>query len=112
MIGSYTLLSANRGSVVAQLRDARVLITGGAGLVGSHIADQLIDEGVQKIVILDNFVRGCRQNLAQAIPSGKIEIVEGDILDRALKNHAWLLTFWPGAPSMFWKLLTKRTSRK
>jgi len=69
---------------VAQLRDARVLITGGAGLVGSHIADQLIDEGVQKIVILDNFVRGCRQNLAQAIPSGKIEIVEGDILDRDL----------------------------
>ena len=41
----------------------RVLITGGAGLVGSHIADLLVREGNPEIIVLDNFVRGRRENL-------------------------------------------------
>lgn len=65
----------------------RVLITGGAGLIGSHIADQLIRRADQKgygeIVILDNFVRGRRENLAWALANGDVTIVEGDISDRA-----------------------------
>lgn len=63
------------------LENARVLITGGAGLVGSHIADLLIPEGVAEIVVLDNFVRGTRGNIAGALASGKVKIVEGDIRD-------------------------------
>ena len=62
----------------------RVLITGGAGLVGSHIADQLVRIGGYEIVILDNFVRGRRENLASAIGHGRVQIVEGDIRDTAL----------------------------
>jgi UDP-glucose 4-epimerase len=62
----------------------RALITGGAGLIGSHIADQLLDEGFQEIVVLDNFTRGRRQNLERAISSGKVTIVEGDIRDAKL----------------------------
>jgi UDP-glucose 4-epimerase len=73
---------------MAGLRGARVLITGGAGLVGSHIADQLIGEEVAEIIILDNFVRGRRENLANAIASGKITIVEGDICDARIVQHA------------------------
>lgn len=69
---------------MADLSNARILITGGAGLVGSHIADQLIDEGVEKIIVLDNFVRGTRKNIASAMSSGKIEIIEGDIRDAEL----------------------------
>jgi UDP-glucose 4-epimerase len=61
-----------------------ILITGGAGLIGSHIADLLIREDVGEIVILDNFVRGSRQNLAAAFASGKIRVVEGDIRNREL----------------------------
>jgi UDP-glucose 4-epimerase len=64
------------------MRDNRVLITGGAGLVGSHIADRLVGEGVAEIVVFDNFVRGRRENLATATASGKVTIVEGDIRDR------------------------------
>ncbi|ACU35681.1 NAD-dependent epimerase/dehydratase family protein [Actinosynnema pretiosum subsp. pretiosum] len=63
------------------LRDARVLITGGAGLIGSTIADQLVDEGVAEIVVLDNLVRGRMANLATADASGKVRFVEGDIRD-------------------------------
>src|ERR1043165_7407823 len=59
----------------------RVLITGGAGLVGSHIADLLVREGNPEIVVLDNFVRGRRENLAWATANGRVKIVEGDILD-------------------------------
>ena len=40
------------------MQPVRVLITGGAGLIGSHIADLLVDEGNHEIVVLDNFVRG------------------------------------------------------
>ena len=66
------------------MRNSRVLITGGAGLVGSHIADQLVKKGATKIVILDNFVRGRRENLAWALANGPVTIVEGDIRDRKL----------------------------
>jgi UDP-glucose 4-epimerase len=59
----------------------RALITGGAGLIGSHIADRLVAEGFEEIVVLDNLTRGRRQNLARAMASGKVTIVEGDIRD-------------------------------
>lgn len=62
----------------------RVLITGGAGLVGSHIADLLVKEGTSEIVIVDNFTRGRRENLAWARENGHVVLVEGDIRDREL----------------------------
>jgi UDP-glucose 4-epimerase len=57
----------------------RVLITGGAGLIGSHIADALVDAGASEIVVLDDFSRGRRENLSGAIASGRVRIVEGDV---------------------------------
>lgn len=66
------------------MRNKRVLITGGAGLIGSHIADVVAREEPQEILILDNFVRGRRENLHQAASTGRVRIIEGDIRDRAL----------------------------
>jgi UDP-glucose 4-epimerase len=68
------------------LRDARVLVTGGAGLIGSHIADRLVQESVAEIVVLDNFVRGRADNLSNARHRGRVTIVEGDVCDRAGVN--------------------------
>lgn len=68
----------------ASVQLKRVLITGGAGLIGSHIADQLVDRGVGEIVVLDNFVRGRRENLEYACARGNVTIVDGDLRDRAL----------------------------
>jgi UDP-glucose 4-epimerase len=62
----------------------RALITGGAGLVGSHIADLLVDEKLSEIVVLDNFSRGRDQNIAAAAARGHITVVDGDIRDKAL----------------------------
>jgi UDP-glucose 4-epimerase len=62
----------------------RVLITGGAGLIGSHIADRLVRGGVSEVVVFDNFLRGRRENLAWALANGRVTIVKGEIRDRAL----------------------------
>jgi UDP-glucose 4-epimerase len=62
----------------------RALITGGAGLIGSHIADRLVAEGFEEIVILDNLTRGRKKNLEAALASGRVTIVEGDIRDADL----------------------------
>lgn len=62
--------------------DKRALITGGAGLIGSHIADLLLEASPAiHVVVLDNFVRGTRANLERAAASGRLTIIDGDIRD-------------------------------
>lgn len=66
------------------LADSHVLVIGGAGFVGSHIVDQLLEEPVAKVTVLDNFVRGTRENLAEAAQDERVRIVDGSVLDREL----------------------------
>lgn len=66
------------------LRGKRVLVTGGAGFVGSHIVDQLVAAQCSSIVVIDNMVRGRVANLLPSLASGRVELVNGDIRDRAL----------------------------
>lgn len=66
------------------MRGERAFITGGAGAVGSNIADQLVRAGAEEVVVLDNFVRGRHENLAWALANGPVRVVEGDIRDREL----------------------------
>jgi UDP-glucose 4-epimerase len=65
------------------LKDKKIMLIGGAGLIGSHIADQLTQEPVAEIVIYDNFVRGTMTNLAEAIKSPKVRIAKESMTDRA-----------------------------
>ena len=67
-----------------EIAGSRILITGGAGFVGSHIADTLLDAGAAEIIALDNLVRGQRANLEPAMRRGNVRLVEGDIRDAAL----------------------------
>ena len=71
-----------------ELRGCRALVTGGAGLIGSHIVDELLARGASEILILDNFVRGRRENLKSTLDRGPVSIITGDIRDRALLDRA------------------------
>jgi UDP-glucose 4-epimerase len=62
----------------------RVLVTGGAGAIGSTVTDELVLAGAEEVVVLDNLVRGRRENLAWAEANGNVRFVDGDIRDRAL----------------------------
>ncbi|HPB97379.1 MAG TPA: SDR family NAD(P)-dependent oxidoreductase, partial [Polyangiaceae bacterium] len=55
-----------------------VLVTGGAGFIGSHLVDELVTRGA-RVRVLDNFFSGRRENLASSID--RIDLLEGDIRD-------------------------------
>jgi UDP-glucose 4-epimerase len=60
----------------------RVLITGGAGFIGSHLTDRLVADRGAEVVVLDNLKRGRLENLAAC--RERVQFVEGDIRDDAL----------------------------
>jgi UDP-glucose 4-epimerase len=62
----------------------RVLVTGGGGAIGSNVCDELVLAGADEVIVLDNFVRGRRENLSWARANGNVRLVEGDIRDREL----------------------------
>ena len=61
----------------------KILITGGAGFIGSHLTDALIGRG-DEVVVLDDLSTGRRENLSRASESGRLEFVEGSVLDERL----------------------------
>lgn len=63
------------------LNGATVLVTGGAGLIGSHIVDRLVEAGAGEIRVLDNLVRGNLDNLAAARARKPIKFLDGDVRD-------------------------------
>jgi UDP-glucose 4-epimerase len=75
------------------LRGKKLVLIGGAGLIGSHTVDHLIKEDVKEIVIYDNFVRGSRENLHDAMKDPRVKIfdiggdvTQTDILEAALEG--------------------------
>lgn len=75
------------------LQGTKLVLVGGAGLIGSHTVDQLLKEDVKEIVIYDNFVRGSVENLQDALKDTRVkifdiggDIMQTDILEAAFKG--------------------------
>jgi UDP-glucose 4-epimerase len=75
------------------LRGKRLLVIGGAGLIGSHLVDELRKTDAGEIVIYDNFARGTRGNLTEALRDPRVRVFEAggdicqpDILSAAMKG--------------------------
>lgn len=75
------------------LKGKRFLVIGGAGFIGSHTVDQLLQEDVAEIRIYDNLSRGSRENLTESLKDSRVnifplggELMHRDILDVAMKD--------------------------
>jgi len=58
-----------------------VLVTGGAGFIGSNLVDRILKEGAEKVTILDNFSSGSMKNIEHLKNNNKVSIIKGDIAD-------------------------------
>jgi UDP-glucose 4-epimerase len=64
-------------------RRGRVVVTGGAGFIGSHLVDRLLTDDCAEVVVLDNLSRGRLSNLAQWHGDPRLDVVHGDVRDAA-----------------------------
>jgi UDP-glucose 4-epimerase len=73
-----------------ELQGKKLVLIGGAGLIGSHTLDHLVKEDIKEIVIYDNFVRGRVENLEQALKDPRVKIFDagGDVLQTDILEAA------------------------
>ena len=76
-----------------ELKGSRILVIGGAGLIGSHVVEELLKEDIKEVIIYDNFCRGTHENIEKALSDPRCrlyeiggDILQTDILDAAMKN--------------------------
>ena len=73
------------------LAGQKLVVVGGAGLIGSHTVDRLLKEDVKEILIYDNFLRGSRENLTEALKDPRVKIydVGGDVMQTDILQSAF-----------------------
>ena len=73
------------------LKGKKFVVVGGAGLIGSHSVDRLLRHDVKEVVIYDNFVRGSRENLTDALRDPRVRIydVGGDVMQTDILQDAF-----------------------
>jgi UDP-glucose 4-epimerase len=74
-----------------ELSGKKIVVVGGAGLIGSHTVDKLLKQDVTEVLIYDNFLRGSRENLTEALKDARVKIydVGGDIMQTDILGSAF-----------------------
>jgi UDP-glucose 4-epimerase len=70
-----------------KIHNSTILVTGGAGFIGSHLVDELLAQGY-RVIVLDDFSNGSMENLSDAIQNKRLEIIKASILDDAYCKKA------------------------
>ena len=73
--------------MTSKIKGTTILVTGGAGFIGSYVVEQLIPLEPARIIIIDNFIRGTRINMKNFIENPIVEFHEGDIRDQSLMEE-------------------------
>ena len=76
----------------------RILVTGGAGFLGSHLCERLINEG-HEVICLDNFFTGNKRNVAHLLNNSNFEIMRHDVIHPVYAEVDWIFNFaCPASP--------------
>ena len=67
-----------------KVKGAIILVTGGAGFIGSYVVEELLKYDPKKIIIIDNLIRGTHDNMRNFANNPLVEFIEGDIRDTEL----------------------------
>lgn len=83
---------------MTEIKGSKILVIGGAGFIGSHVVEELTKEDVKEIIIYDNFCRGTKENLKEALKDPRVKIFEiggeitrVDILNAAMKDVDYVI---------------------
>ena len=80
------------------MRSKRIVVTGGAGFLGSHLCDRLLDTGAE-VICLDNFFTGSKSNVAHLLANPRFEIVRHDLVNPILLEVDQIYNFaCPASP--------------
>jgi UDP-glucuronate decarboxylase len=80
------------------MKGKRILVTGGAGFLGSHLCERLIKEGGE-VLCLDNFFTGSKRNVAHLIDNSNFELIRHDIVQPVFLEVHWIFNFaCPASP--------------
>src|SRR5262245_30020476 len=63
-----------------KIKDGKFVVTGGASLIGSHVAERLLGEGAREVVLLDNYALGSPDTVRSLLGDPRVKLVRGDIL--------------------------------
>lgn len=78
---------------IENISTKNIIVTGGAGFIGSHIVDELVSRHGRPIVVVDNLFLGTTKNIEGHIKSGKVQLVKADVtkyrsISRVLDEHS------------------------
>ncbi|MCF4102174.1 NAD-dependent epimerase/dehydratase family protein [Gillisia sp. M10.2A] len=70
-----------------KIYNSKILVTGGAGFIGSYVVEELLKSDPKKVIIIDNLIRGSFENMKSFIDNPLVHFIEGDVRDTALMEN-------------------------